>query len=488
MSAVARLADYRQPDALVLREYLRVSFDSSGRERSQGEQHDDHVAGCSSSRGSFVLSDLPAYRETGSASKFAAKARLDFPRLMDDLAAGSFGADGLLLWTNSRGSRKVSEWIALIELCEEVGTSIVIANQRMRVYDPGDGDDRHTLIAAANDAEHYSAELSKTVRRAMKSNAEAGRAGGGRRAFGYTKVVDGACDEITVEADLIRDAARRVIAGTTSVRALAAEWNAKGVRTSAGNEWHPGPLAAMLRGHRIVGVRTYKGVPVSSGRCLWPAIIDADTHTRLVAALNSRTPVGRRGRTPWLLTGLLYCDRCGAALVSQRDVGGTRRYVCRTGPGYRGCGKLGIKAQDVEDTVIAAVLARLEARRIRAALPTPDDEAERAEVNRIEATRLQHIEMFNAGEETRVDYTKAMADLNRRQEEAERALAAVPRTLGPLDLIAEAGLEGKPWEDHSTEDRRTVIGAWLNRITVRPATTRGSTRFEEARLDPDWRG
>ncbi|MET7727737.1 recombinase family protein [Streptomyces mirabilis] len=59
------------------------------------------------------------YEDTGSASRYQRKSRDGFDKLIDDLKKDTFGADVLILWESSRGSRKVGEWITLIELCEE---------------------------------------------------------------------------------------------------------------------------------------------------------------------------------------------------------------------------------------------------------------------------------------------------------------------------------------------------------------------------------
>jgi DNA invertase Pin-like site-specific DNA recombinase len=94
------------------REYLRVSARG---ERSIPEQHDDNTR--AAEREDVTLGQ--AYEDQGSASRYARRKRDDFDRLIDDLKNGQFGADLLWLWESSRGSRRVGEWVTLIELCEE---------------------------------------------------------------------------------------------------------------------------------------------------------------------------------------------------------------------------------------------------------------------------------------------------------------------------------------------------------------------------------
>jgi len=95
-----------QPPPTSAREYLRVSVDRSGEERSNEDQHADNLAAAPT----FGIDSFgEPYRDKGSASRHARKARDDFPRLIDDLTTGNFGADILVLWESSQSSRKVSE-------------------------------------------------------------------------------------------------------------------------------------------------------------------------------------------------------------------------------------------------------------------------------------------------------------------------------------------------------------------------------------------
>src|SRR5687767_7629761 len=95
------------------REYLRVSFDRSGEERSNDDQHDDNVD--IAAELGVALGDY--YSDVGSASSKGRSKRGDFGRLMADLTGGTFGADLLVMWEASRGSRQPEEWLNLINVC-----------------------------------------------------------------------------------------------------------------------------------------------------------------------------------------------------------------------------------------------------------------------------------------------------------------------------------------------------------------------------------
>ena len=329
MSITTRLPDWPELEDLAevtAWDYLRVSLDESGIKRSNTEQHTDNVAIIERKR--WTLGET--FEDVGSASKYACKRRPGFDDLIARLKDDSEPvADVLVLWEPSRGSREVDVWFSFLALCQRRGLRIFVTTLR-RLFLPWVSTDWGDLMRLAVKSAEESMQTSERVGRSTKADATNGHAHGGRRAFGYESS-GGVIDE--VEAAIVRECVRRVLGGET-VYAIAKDLNERGIKTSAGNDWHPGPLSKMLRGKRIVGIRTHGGVVVAKGG--WAGIIDEAQHRRVCAVLDGRTPVGRRGRRPWLLTGLLVCGRvldngkpCGAALVGNTDTSGTRRYVCR---------------------------------------------------------------------------------------------------------------------------------------------------------------
>ncbi len=137
---------------LTVREYLRVSLDKSGRQRSNDEQHDDNQR--AADEHGWKLGK--PYRDTGSASRYASKRRDDFDRLVADLEGDRFGAQVLILWESSRGSRRLSQWALFLELLEERGVAVHVTSHG-RTYDLTKPRDRRTLQEDGTDAEYESA-------------------------------------------------------------------------------------------------------------------------------------------------------------------------------------------------------------------------------------------------------------------------------------------------------------------------------------------
>ena len=101
----------------------------------------------------------------------------------------------------------------------------------------------------------------------------------------------------------------------------------------------------MLASPRISGQREHHGEIVATAE--WPAIISpAETARDPRAARRTRSGARTRAARRYLLGGLLVCSHCGERLVARPRSGGQRRYACAKGPGFSGCGKTYINADD----------------------------------------------------------------------------------------------------------------------------------------------
>jgi DNA invertase Pin-like site-specific DNA recombinase len=318
------------------REYLRVSLDRSGRERSIVEQQSENRAAWPDVTFGEPYSDVSI-----SASRYTAKARGGYTELTGDLEAGRFGADLLVLWESSRGSRRVSEWVSLIEVCDATGVKIAVTTHD-RTYDPGNAHDRKALIDDANDAEYESAKLRARALRANAANAAAGKPHG-RVPFGYKRTrnpetgrIDG---QVIVpdEAEVVRELFARLTQGH-SLRAIAADFADRGVRTrprrsKAGvtlpaRPWTAQHLRSLATNDLYRGKRIHHGELVDG---TWEPIV---TEAEFLAVHRLLTDPARRttrpGRARHLLSMIGRCDVCGGPLAStsRRGMG---EYYCHRG-------------------------------------------------------------------------------------------------------------------------------------------------------------
>ncbi|MBV9060989.1 MAG: recombinase family protein [Pseudonocardiales bacterium] len=240
------IADQRE-HSIRARDYLRVSLDRSGRARSLDEQHADHQRLAAEQGWSL---DQASYRDaSASASRYARKSRDGFDRLIADLAQDRFGAQVLMVWESSRGSRRVSEWVSLLEWCERRGVRIHVYTHS-RTYDPANGRDRRSLLEDAVDGEYESSKISARARRAVAANAVAGRPSG-RIPYGYRRVFDPQTRQLIAqepepaEAAVVAELFGRLVAGH-SLHSIARDFATRGIR----NSFRPGvfPAASALAG------------------------------------------------------------------------------------------------------------------------------------------------------------------------------------------------------------------------------------------------
>jgi len=240
------------------REFLRVSFDRYGRERSHDEQHDENASSC---RANNIRLVDEAYRETGSASRFAAKPRDEWPKLISDLEADRFGAQVLVLWESSRGSRQVDDWVQLLRLLEKRRVCVWVTTHS-RLYDPRNPRDRRTLLEDAIDSEYESAKTSLRVQRDTAAAARKGRPHG-KAGYGYVRVYSQRTGELETqlvepsEAAVIVELFQRLYRGN-SLRSIARDFEARGVRTRSGKVFSDEHLRSVAyNGYAYVSLRRH---------------------------------------------------------------------------------------------------------------------------------------------------------------------------------------------------------------------------------------
>lgn len=359
-------------DRPVLREYLRVSRDQSGRERSPEQQHGDHLA--DADRQDFELHPDP-YRDIGSASPYARKARDDFEKMLADLISGEFGADGLALWEASRGSRKVSEWARLIELLAERNLKVWV-HTHSRLYDMTKGRDRRTLQEDAVDSEY---ESSKTSDRVTRDHAARASEGGpaGRLAVGQVAEYDPRTGRLLRRtwdprsSRLVVELFERVATGAT-LSGVEKDWARRGIVNGKGKPYTGQQLRHMLRNRSYIGERVHVvgqfgkrwwqlgpgEYTITPGQ--WEPLLktadgepDVDLFDAVQDILDAEgRAITRPGGARHILTVTGRCGPCGGPLTAVR-LRGEPMYRCKR----RGC--VAVPEADLDEFVIATMQAFL---------------------------------------------------------------------------------------------------------------------------------
>ena len=334
-------------------------------------------------------------------------------------------------------------------------------------------------------ARRESAVKSARVREAKDREARKGRrGGGGERWFGYTRIYANPDepnhkkriivreDINPVEADAIREAARRVLEEGETVTSILRDWTRRGIKPVHAEQWWPTSLIGTLTSARLAGLREWQGKKYPATQ--WPAIIDVDTHERLVKLFADPSRRKHVVRAPaHLMSGIAKCPKCGSGLHY-------RRFAQRRADSYAcvksltGCGGTAIKAELLEEYVTGAVLDALESPRVQEALQEGEDSGapRRAELL-AEITAAQERR-----EEARRDYSDQIIDradwLDIRQRTEEKITAArreYDRLTGTGTVLSDIPASDQvrdAWESWSTDRRRAAIRAVLHRVIIRP--------------------
>jgi site-specific DNA recombinase len=474
------------PAPLTAREYLRISLDKSGRERSNDEQHDDNE--CFRAEIGARLVGAP-YRDNGSASRYATKARDDFDQLVADLKADRFGADLLHMWESSRGSRRVGEWVTLIELCEERGVRIPVTTHA-RIYDPANPRDRRSLLEDAVDSEYESAKLSTRAKRATAANAADGKPHG-RIPFGYRRRYDPATRRLVAqepepsEAPVVVELFERLAAGH-SLRGIAADFEARGIRSRSGIVFSSQALRSLAIRPLYAGQRSHAPGKMTQQERLrrstltdaqWPALVERSTFLAVQRRLSDPArKTTRGGGAKHLLSMIARCDVCGGPLAATYRRG-TREYGCRDR------GHVRIDADGL-DAAAAEEIVRYLSRPDQVAELVADDgddealAAVRDQQAAIEAERDDLADQLGRGEISAQLAARAERTIMARLADVQRQADELATPSALRGLIDPAGDVRVEWQEAPIAAKREVVRLLAvpgkrGQLRVRPSPSPG---------------
>jgi site-specific DNA recombinase len=401
--------------------------------------------------------------------------RPEFARLMTDVALGL--VDVVVVQNQDRLTRRVDELEQIARALRAAGHrsswTIAAGEQRIDSTNARLGYRVKGLFDAA-----YSEYISEKVMEKKDELAAQGRpAGGGSRAYGYEP------DRITpreAEAAIVVEVAER-IARKEPIYAIAADLNARGVRSATGKEWSPNQLRNTVTSPRVAGLRQHRGEIV--GEAAWPALLPRALWERVRAITSdpSRQRVGRPVTA--LLTGILACGRCGSTLMAGPN-NGKPAYACMKRPNRPGCGRLAIAREPLDELITEALLRRLDGpvldSRVRAGADDADDAT--SEVRRLEERLDEAAEMFADGEIDRRAWLVTRKRLDERLTAARRRLSEQSSATVLDDYRGRPGVLRREWPTYTVARRRAVIMAAIpGGIEIGPAV-RGRNRFDSDRI------
>ncbi|MFT7395208.1 MAG: site-specific DNA recombinase [Candidatus Azotimanducaceae bacterium] len=415
-------------------------------------------------------------------SAFKGKRRPRYEDMLADLRDGV--RDGVLVYHQDRLTRRPIELEQFVEVIEAAGVRDVrfVAGGPVDALN-GDGLTMARVMSAI--AADESRAKSRRVKRKLDEVAASGRPhGGSRRPFGFES------DRITHrrdEAEVIRVLVACFLAGE-SLRSLAMWMDDQGITTVFGKAWRTTTIRDMLISPRIAGLRQHRGEVI--GDAVWELIITPADRTRMLAMLEQKRNTGRRTPRRYLLSGLLRCGRCSHTLFSSRRES-SRRYVCMGGPNHRGCGRLTVVAEPVEQLAGAAVLYRLDTPELAdviAGRAAQDERAAALSDNMGDDSRQldELAQAYAAKQITMREWLTAREPIEGRIRDAQRRLDRITRTDSLAGFIGNGEALHAQWSELNLTRQHAIIRAVLDHAVVAPTDVRGGS-FNPDRVGLVWR-
>ena len=271
--------------------------------------------------------------------------RPGFLSMLDDAKRHLF--DVLVVHKPDRFGRNEFDYYRNRAKLEQDGVELVFTGQQFDMSTPEGRLMENQLVGFAA---FYSRNLANEVRKGQRENAYEGKSTNGALAYGYKTDKE---KHIIIDEDrapAIRQIFQMYADGHAYAEILA--WlRAHGYKTARGNDFGKNSLHDILVNPRYIGTTVFgRNVPMKNGRrnnhraihdgCLviehaHEAIIDRPLWDKVAARMERNKNKGARftAKHPYLLSGLIECGVCGAAMVgtTNRKSGTTkfkRYYRC----------------------------------------------------------------------------------------------------------------------------------------------------------------
>jgi DNA invertase Pin-like site-specific DNA recombinase len=425
-----------------------------------------------------------AENDTG-ASRYSTKPRPKYEQLLEMVKRGEL--DVIVATEGERLHRRPDEMSTLINLAEKHPLKIALTNDDG--YDLTDSNGIYRARTGVALAERESRKTSERQKRRKAAQAREGRPGGGCRAYGYLT------DNVTVsnpEAEVLRSMADKVIRGWgwNSV----AEWaNEQGHVTVTGRPFLGVTVRNMLSKVRYAGIREHLGTHYPA---MWEPIFDPTTWERLQISIKLKSEKNVPKARRYLLTGLLFCGKCGGRMNGARKVDRPndpprRIYVCTE------CHKLRRGQPQLDWWIRELVLFRLDSPEMAALLKPGDDGELKAllEERGLRQAKLDSlVDDYASGLLSRTEFARAKGTAEALLAESVAQLDNLARAeVGHLGLIAGSTLR-TAWNENPTDWRRNLIELLVKKIVIHPSQAKPLVnvdgvvcRFDASAVEVYWK-
>ena len=327
--------------------YYRYSSDSQRDASIEQQQELAHIY--AENHGLQIVKEYPDEAESGTSED-----RPQYQLMLKEI--GAIRPSTLILYKMNRINRNVEDYIHARSIIKAAGCRIVCTMEMAPDTESSAG--KLWELFSAWEAENYSEQLSKDIRRGNKYNAERAMFNG-HGALGLMKGEDGRYAIDPTTSGIVMRIFDEFDGGKPLVD-IAEGLNADGLKTRTGGQFNIHGLRKILKSEKYIGVyqegdiRIEGGIPPIIGDDQWKRVQERFEKNRRKGGLKPHRE--RSGDESYWLAGTLYCGECGEVLHAMPSTSCTGKtyhyYACANKRRRRGCHKRDVKKDWIEAAVI----------------------------------------------------------------------------------------------------------------------------------------
>jgi len=421
--------------------YTRISTDEDHQKYSLDAQRDRLDAYCKSQYEDYEV--VKIYRDASTGTNMN---RSGLEEMLYDAENKLF--DALIVFRVDRLSRNVRQ---LAQMVESLTDYRVILRSSTEPFDTSNSAGKMMLQMLGVFAEFEHATIVERTKAGMERKARNGEWCGGFVPFGYQKVEG----EIVIdeeEAAIVRRIFRNYVHGKKGATKIFKELNDAGFRKRSGILWENRAIINMLKNPFYTGVIKWKD-SIFEGK--HEGIISSEIFEEAQKILEKRNiqSNGKRFKrdSDFILTGLIFCGRCGKGLVgisAHRNGHRHRYYACANRSYHKGCDLPFIRADVAEELIrkdLSAIFNNHQLLeniwkhidgQLKERLPDKDKEMDRIQTE-IESTKSaldRYFEAFESGTLKAEILRDKMEELNLKLQQLEEQKVNLDSQLEELRL------------------------------------------------------
>lgn len=280
--------------------------------------------------------------------------RYEFQRMIKDSEKGRFQA--VIMYTIDRFARNRYDAATYKAKLRKNGVKMYYTEQS--ISDEPEGIILESVLEGM--AEYYSENLSRGVRRGLMENALKGMTTGSHP-MGYRVNSEKKFEIDPVTAPIVREIFD-LYANGKSMRQVVDILNEKGYLTTKGKPFRIGSLGTILVNEKYIGRYKYRDIVIEDGI---PPIVDKEVFDKVQMMLKKNKRQSGKMKNPeaYLLTGKLFCGKCGEQLTGESGTSKTGRiynyYKCFGRKRTKVCDKAVERKEWIEKLVVEETIKQI---------------------------------------------------------------------------------------------------------------------------------